>query len=79
MYVYIEQEIILPLALLIDIFIGTWKLELMLRTMTMTEPEIKEKAKLCDELLTWKSVAPFGEVSDVVMSSRGLEVPRKSR
>ena len=77
MYVYIEQEIILPLALLIDIFIGTWKLELMPRT--MTEPEIKEKEKLCDELLTWKSVAPFGEVSDVVMSSRGLEVPRKSR
>ena len=77
MYVYIQQKIILPLALLIDKFIGTWKLELMLRT--MTEPEIKEKEKLCDELLTWKSVVPSGEVSDVVMSSRGLEVPRKSR
>ena len=71
------QEIILSLAVLIDIFMWTCKLELMPRTMTV--PEIKKKEKLCDELLTWKSVAPSGEVSDVVLSSRGLEVPRKSR
>ena len=41
--------------------------------------ENRKRERLCDELFTWKSVAPSGKVGDVIMSSRGLEVPRKSR